>query len=334
MAAILAFSAPLQAADIENCLLCHKYPGMSRIDQDGKFRLFYVNEHTYNQTVHSRTKCQDCHKDIKKIPHENVKKVDCLTQCHIEEPTSEQKFSHQSVAKFLEASVHGEIDRNGRRKKHPEDLPGCKDCHENPLYRPLSFYKTVQPGISEAALGRCRVCHKKDEFIYRFYNHVTTRLHTTRSPLNVAEVCERCHDDPRLIERHDLKLKAVESYYQTFHGKAARFRAEAIPSCLDCHINRGQSVHQMLRSDNPQSITYEKNRFQACSMTECHPTASPALADYQVHPTFSPKIHPWQFYFAGLFILLAGGTLLPLMGILLFDITRKIFPNISLRRKK
>jgi len=32
------------AADIGNCLLCHKYPGLSRIDENGKFRLMYVNE--------------------------------------------------------------------------------------------------------------------------------------------------------------------------------------------------------------------------------------------------------------------------------------------------
>ena len=32
------------AADIGNCLLCHKYPGLSRIDEEGHMRLFFINE--------------------------------------------------------------------------------------------------------------------------------------------------------------------------------------------------------------------------------------------------------------------------------------------------
>jgi len=85
------------AADVGNCLLCHKYPGLSRIDKDGNLRLLFINEGTFNNSVHAKIKCEGCHADIKKIPHDPVKKVDCLTQCHIQEPTSEQKFSHKEV---------------------------------------------------------------------------------------------------------------------------------------------------------------------------------------------------------------------------------------------
>ena len=188
--------------DIGNCLLCHKFRGLSRVDENGNLRLLYVNEDIYNTSVHSRVKCDGCHTDIKKIPHDPAKKVDCLVECHIIEPASEQKFSHKDVEKFLKESVHGKLDKDGKEKKYPEDLPFCKECHDNPLFRPLSFFKKVRPGISESALGRCRVCHKKEDFIYRFYSHVTTRLHRTRNPLNIAEVCARCHDNPQIIARH------------------------------------------------------------------------------------------------------------------------------------
>jgi hypothetical protein len=157
------------ASDVGNCLLCHKYPGLSRIEGDkGIFRLLYVNEETFNSSMHAKVKCEGCHTDIKKIPHEPAKKVDCLTQCHIVEPSSEQKFSHKDVADFLENSIHGKLDKAKQPKKFPDDLPTCKKCHDNPLFRPVSFNKTIMPGISEQALGRCRVCHKKVEFIYRF----------------------------------------------------------------------------------------------------------------------------------------------------------------------
>jgi hypothetical protein len=319
---------------MDNCLLCHKYPGISRIDEEGQFRLFYVNESIFNNSVHARVKCQGCHADIQEIPHKETKKVDCLTQCHIIEPSSEKKFSHKDVDTFINNSVHSKLDENDVEKKFSEDMPGCKDCHDNPLYRPLSFFKRVRYGVSDASLGRCRVCHKKDEFIYRFYNHVTTRLHKSRNPLNIAEVCARCHNDPAIVSRHNLSTKAVYSYGETFHGKAAKFLDERIPDCLDCHVNKGESVHQMLNHEDPTASTFKDNRSKICTNIDCHPSASPKFANYSVHAEFNLTQRPVQYYFTLFFIVLTGGTLLPLMGIIFLDCVRRIFPNAVIRRRK
>ncbi len=322
------------AADIGNCLLCHKYPGLSRVDDEGKFRLFYVNEDIFNQSVHAKVKCEGCHPDIQKIPHEPAKKVDCFLECHIIEPSSEKKFSHKDVGTYLAASVHAKTDPKGQPKKFAEDIPTCKDCHENPLYRPLSFFKQVRPGISEAALGRCRVCHKSDEFIYRFYNHVTTRLHKIRNPQNIAEVCGRCHDNDEIVARHNLSTRAVFSYGETFHGKAARFLSERIPDCLDCHVKPGESVHQMLSYQDPNSITHQNNRGTICANIDCHPKATPQMASYRVHAEFNKEQGTVQYYFKIFFICLTGGTLLPIMGILFLDLVRRLFPNAAFKRSK
>lgn len=332
---LFLFSIPADvfSADIGNCLLCHKYPGLSRIDEEGKLRLLFVNESIFNNSVHAKVKCGDCHTDIKKIPHEPAKKVDCLTECHIIEPASEKKFSHKDVKTFLEKSVHGKIDIAGKSKKYVKDLPTCKSCHDNPLYRPLSFYKMVRPGISEAAMGRCRVCHKTDDFIFRFYNHITTRLHKIRSPKNIAEMCGRCHNDPNIAARHQLPTQVVSAYGETFHGKAASFLSERVPDCLDCHVRLGESVHQMLSHENQFSPTYENNKSTICSRLECHPKASPKLASYKVHPVFDRQQSPKQFYFRTFFIILTGGTLLPLMGIMFLELTRRLFPNLTFNRK-
>jgi hypothetical protein len=322
------------AADIGNCLLCHKYPGISRVDEEGQFRLFYVNESIFNNSVHAKVKCEGCHVDIKEIPHKPAEKVDCLAECHIIEPSSEKKFSHKDVETFITKSVHGILDKDGNEKQYIEDYPSCKDCHDNPLFRPLSFFKRVRPGISDAALGRCRVCHKKEEFIFRFYNHVTTRLHKSRNPLNIAEVCARCHDDLKIVARHKLSTKAVFSYGETFHGKAARFLDERIPDCLDCHVRKGESVHQMLSRDNPESSTHENNKGDICTNIDCHPSASPKLAKYGVHSEFSLVQSPAQYFFTVFFIILTGGTLLPLMGIIFLDIVRRFFPHATIGRRK
>lgn len=333
MVACLFFFVPCDSfsADIGNCLLCHKYPGLSRVDKNGKFRLFYVNENIFNHGIHAKVKCEGCHQDITKIPHDNAQKVDCFAQCHIVEPSSEQKFSHKDVEEYLAKSVHSRYDKDGNLKKHAEDMPTCKDCHEDPLYRPISFNKQVRPGISEAALGRCRVCHKEDEFIFRFYNHVTTRLHKIRNPINIAEACARCHDDPDLVARHNLSTKAVFSYGESFHGKAAKFLDERIPDCLDCHVPLGVSVHQMLSHEDPRSPTHKANRGAICSNIECHPNASPKLAQYRVHAEFNLDQSPRHYYFSVFFIALTGGTLLPLMGIIFLDCFRRLFPSITIK---
>lgn len=322
------------ASDIGNCLLCHKYPGISRVDEEGKFRLFYVNEAIFNNSVHAKVKCEGCHTDITEIPHKPAKKVDCLVECHIVEPSTEKKFSHKDVETFIEASVHAKHDKEGNEKKYIEDYPGCKDCHDNPLYRPLSFFKRVRPGISEQSLGRCRVCHKKEDFVYQFYNHVTTRLHKSRNPLNIAEMCGRCHDDPILVTRHGLSTKAVFSYGETFHGKAASFLDERVPDCLDCHVNKGESVHQMHAHEDPKASTYDTNRGKICSSIDCHPSASPEFAKYGVHAEFSLEQSPAQYFFTFFFIVLTGGTLLPLMGIIFLDLIRRFFPHAMIGRRK
>ena len=322
------------SADVGNCLLCHKYPGISRVDEEGRMKLFYVNEDIYNNSVHAKVKCEGCHTDIKEIPHEPAKKVDCLVECHIIEPTSEKKFSHKDVQTFIDKSVHSMVDDKGKEKEFKEDYPGCKDCHDNPLYRPISFFKRVRPGVSEQSLGRCRVCHKSEDFIYRFYNHITTRLHKSRNPLNIAEVCARCHDDLALITRHGLSTKAVYSYGETFHGKAASFLDETIPDCLDCHVSKGESVHQMLSHKDPNASTSEQNKGKICTTLDCHPSASPKLAKYGVHSEFNLTQSPAQYFFTVFFIVLTGGTLLPLMVIIFLDIVRRFFPNASIGGRK
>jgi len=324
LAAVLFSPADGHAADVGNCLLCHKYPGLSRMDENGDLKLLFINESVFNNSVHANVKCEGCHPDIKKIPHENVQKVNCLLECHIIEPSSEKNFSHADVEMFLSKSVHSKVDPEGNPKKYADDYPDCKDCHDNPLYRPLSFFKRVRPGISEIVLGRCRVCHKKDEFIFRFYNHITTRLHAIRSPKNIAEVCAKCHEDSALIARHDLSKKAVSSYAETFHGKAAAYLDERIPDCLNCHVNIGESVHQMLSYKDPLSITYKDNEIKSCRMIDCHPDASPNLASYDVHPQLDKEKSPSEYYFTALFLLLTGGTLLPLTGIMFLDLSRRL----------
>ena len=118
----------VMGADIENCALCHKYNGLGRIDESGKKRLFFINEDSYEHSVHARVKCKGCHVKVEKFPHIDIEKVDCSTECHIVEPSVERKFSHFKEVEKYEQSVHGKYDGD-KLKENAEDLPGCVYCH-------------------------------------------------------------------------------------------------------------------------------------------------------------------------------------------------------------
>src|SRR3990172_12697478 len=97
------------AADAENCLLCHRFRGLASVDKNGAYRLFYVDAELFSQGPHASVGCKDCHADIEKIPHNDVKPVDCRS-CHdVEEPTRQTMLKHE---KLLD-SVHASIEPDG-----------------------------------------------------------------------------------------------------------------------------------------------------------------------------------------------------------------------------
>ena len=84
-------------SDTGNCLLCHRYPSIGRYDEKGTKRVFYVNDKKFAASVHGKLACKNCHVGLDKIPHTDVKKVDCATKCHIKEPSTNQEFSHMTI---------------------------------------------------------------------------------------------------------------------------------------------------------------------------------------------------------------------------------------------
>ena len=176
------------AADVENCNLCHKYSGLGRIDENGKKRLFYVNEASYNHSAHGRLRCKDCHVNIEKFPHVDLEKVDCATECHLVEPSVEKKFSHAKMIEDYEQSVHGKQDAQGNLKENVEDLPTCTYCHENRILEPFAFVKG-KTGVSQEILGRCLGCHEDEGWTKTYYSHLTHRLKQRRSSKKMVELC-------------------------------------------------------------------------------------------------------------------------------------------------
>lgn len=330
----MLLSPQVYSADELNCMLCHKHRGLSRIDENGEFRLFYINQELFESGPHRRNTCKDCHTDIDRIPHTPAEKVDCTQQCHVVEPSGQKKFSHKQVAETLAKSVHGKLDENGLPKEYEEDYPDCKSCHDQPLYRPFSIYKGEKvPGISKRAISRCKSCHKDGDFAEDFYEHVTSRLHKSRFSLETIEVCAKCHQDEGFRERHELD-DVITSYKETFHGKMVILGSERTPDCIDCHVVAGENAHLIESKETPASSVHENNVSTTCLSSDCHENASPSLASFQTHVTYDREKYPMQFYMLIFFKALMALILYFFLTLIFFELMRRLFPRFAFFKEK
>ena len=331
---MLLFSTPAFSGDELNCVLCHKYRGLSRIDENGQFRLFYINQELFDSGPHRRNKCKDCHVDIDRIPHNPAKKVNCTQECHINEPSGQTKFSHKPIADILTKSAHGNIDNKGQFKEYQEDYPDCKSCHDEPLYRPFSIYKGKKvSGISKRSMARCKSCHTNGDFAEDFYEHVTTRLHKTRFPMETIEVCAKCHQNEEFRKRHKLD-DVVTSYKETFHGKLMKLGSERTPDCIDCHVVSGENSHLIESKDKPSSSTNKNNVSTTCRTAECHEKAGPMLAGFQTHVTYESEKYPLQFYMLVFFKALMALVMYFFLALIFFELMRRLFPKFAFFKEK
>jgi hypothetical protein len=278
------FSQSDTLADTENCLLCHRYPNMGRYDESGKKRVYFVNAQHYTRSVHGKLKCKNCHVGLDRIPHTDVGKVDCATQCHIKEPSTNQEFSHTNMIQKYETSVHGRGTPENP-KPFPEDLPTCKDCHDNRIYNPFGGQWGLSAALFNETLARCMGCHTKEKWAQNFYSHFTHRMRQRRTPAEVVRLCTRCHEDQNKMARHGLE--SIATFKDTFHWTEMKFGVKNAPDCISCHVPLGYSTHDIRPRTDPISPINERNRVQTCSnqggVQACHPTAKAKFAAGRVH---------------------------------------------------
>jgi hypothetical protein len=322
------------ATDKIDCLVCHKYRGLSRVNDEGNFRLYYINNELFESGPHRRNDCGDCHTDIDRIPHKPAEKINCTQECHIVEPSGNVLFSHESVAETLAKSVHGKLDADGKPKPYQEDFPDCKDCHDQPLYRPISVYKGVaKHGVSKRSISRCKSCHTSGNFAEDFYEHVTSRLHKTRFSLEIVEVCAECHKDPEFRKRHELD-DVITTYKQTFHGKLLALGSERTADCLDCHVVEGVNNHLIESKTVATSSTHANNVGRTCTASDCHERASESLSDFQTHVTYDREKYPMQFYMLIFFKALMAIILYSFLLMVFFELLRRLFPKFCFIKRK
>jgi len=302
---LLSSNTALAFEDDEGCLLCHKYPKLGRITDEGARRSYYVIPHVFEQTVHRNVTCTDCHKNIKQLPHREVKVgVTCNAECHsVKNPATGKNFSHKAIYEKYKLSTHG---REKVAKGYDQDKPYCVTCHTNPLYNPSE----AREGLPKRIIDRCVVCHEKRDFVESWYRHTSRRIkEIKRSSEEIITLCSSCHGDKRLVERHMKAAKlegrelgrkypyAVESYKRSFHGKVNHYGFNKAANCLDCHAdnkNYFQSVHEIRPSRDPLSPVSMERRVETCK--RCHTYADENFAQIDPHSTRDPKDNYFGFW--------------------------------------
>ena len=338
---LLAAQAQAAFEDDENCLMCHKYPKMGRITDEGVFRSYYVMPHVFSRTVHRNVPCRDCHSYIKELPHAPVKVgVQCDSACHsIKNPATGKRFSHKPIHDKYIKSVHG---RPKDAVGPDRDKPYCVTCHTNPLYNPR------ERQLPEHIVQRCVVCHEDRAFVENWYKHTSRRIRDVkRDSRQIVQLCANCHGDERLVERHLKAARlegralgrkypyAVESYLESFHGKIAHYGFKKAANCVDCHVDQDNyylNVHFIRPSRDPVSPVSPERKLETCR--RCHEYADENYARLDPHPTSHIQDNPFRHYAEVIYGWVGNIVLVMLIGMALVETIGRRRDGVAWRIRK
>ncbi|MFI3136939.1 MAG: hypothetical protein QX197_09190 [Methylococcaceae bacterium] len=300
-------------SDPDGCLVCHALEGLQFIDKKGVLRVASINKADYFSSLHGSVPCTDCHQ-MKTYPHE-VKEglVDCSTECHVNEPSKGEKFTHKPVVKEFLASTHGhgrvkDFEGGNRLEEDAEPDPSCRRCHSNTPYIIASQMEKFKTEF-EHADAECGKCHVGEIWMNQFNGHILRRLIGSRwNKSDSNKSCTQCHgdyarmakvkvDDPnadaplipaakpgdppskKKIPVTYRWIHAAESYERTLHSRILVVGEEKGASCLDCHVNHDEHSHGhgILKDEDKKAATHPDQLNKTCGASGCHTYAKNSL---------------------------------------------------------
>lgn len=260
-------SQSLFAQTREDCLVCHSDPELA-MEKNGKTVQLFVDERTYEHSVHGDFECADCHTgfDAEEIPHSpNIRRVDCL-QCHDIEEYAESVHARLYARTKSGATCtrcHGTHNilpgLNPGSQVARSNIPTtCGQCHTSVLshYDRSDHGRALAGGVKGSPV--CTDCHGE---------HSIQTITSSASPvsrLSETAVCLHCHlDDPEVRERVEPSASFIASYENSAHALAMRAGNIDAATCSDCH-----GGHDMMKGSNPSSKVHKLNVAATCST--CH----------------------------------------------------------------
>jgi predicted CXXCH cytochrome family protein len=267
-------------------------------------------------------RCTDCHIDKGDYPHESkpfktrrdvtVAYYEQCKKCHFSNYTKTLDGVHFQLAQkgnrqaALCVDCHGShaIGRPGEPRTRVSDT--CSNCHKKvfEVYTGSVHGKAVTQGNGDVPV--CTDCHRA---------HDVADPRAGALSLRTAEICGRCHTDPKLMKRYGLSTNVVDSYLSDFHGMAASLQKgkkgkgdRLAAGCTDCH-----GVHDIQRPNDPKSTVMTANLQKTCA--KCHAGASasfPAawLSHYTPSIDKAPLVWLVQLFYRLMIPFMVGGLVL------------------------
>ncbi len=274
------FSGVGTAQSNQECFDCHADTDLVKKGPGGKEISLYVDEKSYDASVHGRLQCVLCHSDILEVPHkeDGLLRVQC-SNCHTEEATQ-----------FLD-SIHQRSFRRG-----DVFAPNCKDCHGK--HAILSHKDPKSRTFRSNVLNVCGACHEgiRKQYAESYHGMLVARGNPK------APTCYDCHYTHRimLVEGKPYKLGSVNQcghchrkYYETFrdtyHGKMTALGEVIGAKCFDCH-----GSHNIYPSRDIRSTTHRQNLLGTCR--KCHRDAPENFITYITHADIHSPRFPLLYY--------------------------------------
>ena len=281
LAAFCLFGQTLARAALGNgdCLICHSDNSLFVTNSAGRAISLFVDEAKLSASVHATNSCISCHADVTaKHPDDNraVAPVNCA-RCHA------------GQAESYGASVHGLA-----RKAGHEDAATCVDCHGSHNILPPTSPESPLHFVRQART--CGECHPNEAHDVAVSVHgkamatgirdapTCTDCHSEHkiealkdgSPLEISDVCSRCHASVYLDQKYNLPADRVETYLESYHGLAAQNGSTVVANCASCH-----GYHKILPSSDPDSMINTNHLVATCG--SCHPGADKMFVSGRIH---------------------------------------------------
>lgn len=244
-----------------------------------------------------KSPCAACHgthairkSDSAESMTHRAKLADTCATCHPPHPDGSGPVAEWKRSIHGRAALSWEVD----------DAPTCSVCHE-----PHSIRLAEDPASSlnrRNQMKVCAACHASETKALRrgvhgksfeagnmgaaicvdcHGTHDIQRPRDTHSHVYAAAVsdtCGKCHGDPDLTTRFNLRADSVITYNESFHGRGTRWGATNVANCASCH-----RYHDIRPAADPGSSVHPRNLVLTCGQAECHPAATFAFAQTPVH---------------------------------------------------
>ena len=283
-------AAPAAKIPRQVCLGCHGNESFVGKGPDGKPRPLYVIRDKFEQSVHGKLDCVDCHTNITAVPHAPTQvRVSCVS-CHenrlqaAEQARDPQQIKVmggvvQQIRKFM-SSVHAQPSRQDQSQTNAT----CYNCHE-----PHYVYPPGTPIWSQWRMNlpnACGNCHTTELAAYSTSIHGREVLQNHNPKAATCADCHTSHDigNPnvgsiRLVITSNCgscHQENLRTYLATYHGQVASLGYAYTAKCFDCHGN-----HEIQKVDDPRSRVFPSNRLTTCQ--QCHKNATAGFVTFQPH---------------------------------------------------